>query len=258
MSFSLRKANSLLKRWSIQNQDTGDILTGQFAAEIGLEIRNNWQHHTAMSRSVAISQFVNCEVDRITVPAYFYATTALETVTVEKQIANLIKWSKPGNGKDRPAVLKFWVGSKFLERTCVIAGLNDVKFGEPNSEGNLRTFTVNINLDAYAVFDINDTKNYRTRYHRTRVRDYYEMLCWREYQIPIMGDIIRKENPSQALLTPGEIVPMPSIEAIRSETVEAKSTALMTAFGRKNTPQRALRIAYFNAHNKPFTSHVAK
>ena len=257
---SLKKANSILKQWTLKNIDTGDSLQGQFAAEIGQEVRNNWQHHTALSRSKAVTMFINSEVDRISVESLFYAKDAspAQSVLLKNKLKKLMDWSKPTAAKQRPAVLKFWSGNGFIEKTCVIAGISNIKYGEPTVTGEIRSVAFTLNLDEFSFFNIKESANYETRYHRTRERDYYEMLCWREYELPMLGDVIRKRHPDKPQLVPGETVKLPSIEAIRTSTVEPKSIALSTAFGRKDTPQRSLRIDFFNRRNIRYTSHLIR
>lgn len=254
----LTKAGTALKQWSLANEDTGETLKGQYATEFGLEVRNNWRHHTALSRARAVSQFINCEVDRISLPVLFYALSEIDGVTLTNNIEKLIAWSKPTQALNRPAIITFYVGNGFFTRKCVIAGLSDVKFAEPTSTGQLRQVTLTIQLDSYAEFKIDENSSYETRYHRARERDYYEMLTWREYKDPLIGDVIRKRHPESAQIIPGDIIKLPSIEAIQSDIVEPKSTTLMTSFGRKATAQRALRIDWFNRRNTKFVSHVVK
>lgn len=255
---SLLKAGSLLKQWNLRNEDTGSAMQGQFAAKIGMEVRNNWHHHTALSRSRAVTMFINSEVDRITVPSMFYARDATGVAEVQTKIELLLEWCKPNQAEQRPPVLTFWVGNGFLEKTCVLAGISDIQYGEPTVLGALREVSFVLNLDAYSEFKINETAAYETRYHRTRTRDYYEMLCWREYKQPMLGDVIRKRHPAIQQVIPGQIIKLPSIEAIRTSKIEPTSTALATSFGRKDTPQRSLRIEYFNRRDKKYTSHIAR
>jgi hypothetical protein len=74
----------------------------------------------------------------------------------------------------------------------------------------------------------------------------------------MLGDVIRKRNPSQPLVTPGSTIPLPSVEAVRNVKVEPKSLQLATAYGKKDTPQRTLRIDIFNRRNVSYTSHILR
>ena len=84
------------------------------------------------------------------------------------------------------------------------------------------------------------------------------MLCWREYRKPILGDVIRKRHPQHAQIITGDVIKLPSIEAIQATPIVPSSVALSTAFGRKDTPQRALRIEWFDRRNDKYVSHIVK
>lgn len=248
---------SIQKRWYIRNEDTGEIVQGQFPAEmVEKSIKNSWEQHTALSRSRSITQFINSESDKLNFSSMFFASDSGKFEDVQSKIQKLESWAK-ASLTGPPPVVTFWVGNGHLERTCVIDSMAS-KYMEPASEGDLRHVVFTINFLAYDAFSLSDTELFETRYHRGRERDYYEMLCFREYKLPLLGDVIRKRNPEQPQVTPGSIIPLPSVEAIRSEKVEPKSVPLATAFGRKDTPQRALRIDMFNRRNRPYTSHIVR
>lgn len=250
--------NNVQTRWQLRNEDTGEVVQGQFPAEVTLDVKNNWQQHTALSRSRAIVMFINSENDVLAMSSVFYARTTDEFQLVTERINKLIEWSKPDLAFGRPAVCTFWVGNGYLERTCVIDSIGGIRYAQPTNEGELRSVSFTLNLLAYQEFNINDAELFETRYHRGRERDYYEMLCFREYKLPMLGDVIRKRNPSQPLVTPGSIIPLPSVEAVRNVKVEPKSLQLRTAYGRKDTPQRALRIDTFNRRNVTHVSHIIR
>jgi hypothetical protein len=251
-------ANNVQTRWQIRNEDTGELIQGQFPAKVAVEIKNNWQQHTALSRSRAIVMFINSENDTLTMSSVFFARTSDEYELVTERINKLIQWSKPDLAFGRPAVCTFWVGNGYLERTCVIDSISGLTYSEPTRQGELRSVSFTLNLLAYQEFNINDAELFETRYHRGRERDYYEMLCFREYKLPMLGDVIRKRNPSQPLVTPGSTIPLPSVEAVRNVKVEPKSLQLQTAYGKKDTPQRTLRIDIFNRRNVSYTSHIVR
>jgi hypothetical protein len=252
-------ANIIQRRWYLRNEDTGELVQGQFpATNVTLAVKNNWQEHTALSRSRAILMFINSENDQLQFSSLFFARNTDEFQDIKDRLDKLLLWAKPSLAFGRPPVLTFWVGNGFLERTCVIDGISPIAYGEPTSEGEMRRVAFTIALKAYQEFTLNDTELFETRYHRGRERDYYEMLTWREYKQPLLGDIIRKRHPEQPIVTPGAIVKLPSIEAIRKDRVETKSVQLITAYGRKSTPQRALRIDMFNRRNRTYVSHILR
>jgi hypothetical protein len=134
--------------------------------------------------------------------------------------------------------------------------VSGIQYRTPTAFGGIRDVSLTLNLKAYKEFDITATEESETRYHRARERDYYEMLCWREYRNPNIGDIIRKRHPSKPNLQPGEVVKLPTATALRRDRVEPKSIALQTSFGKKDTPQRRLRMEMLDARNRGYVSHV--
>ena len=128
----------------------------------------------------------------------------------------------------------------------------------PTILGQLRHVEFTINLEQYQEFDLDSSEIFETRYHRARDRDYYELLAYREYKAPILGEALRKRHPTQPSLAPGAVVKLPSAEGIRRDKIEPTSIPLASAFGRKDTPQRALRIAVLAARSGSYTSHIVR
>lgn len=245
--------------WFLQNVQNAERLEGQFPAlNVVREVKNNWAKHTSISRVNSIIQFLNGESDTLSVQIRLYARDALFN-RVEADLKKLEEWAKAdalyGN---KPPVLSFWIGDGHLFMDCVIESLSGITYGVPGFQGAPRDITLTINFIAYKPFGLNDQGTFETRYHRTSERDYYELLTQREYGDALMGDVIRKRHPTQPNLQVGDIVKLPSIEALRRTKVEPTSIALQTAYGKKDTPQRRLRLAMFESHNRSYVSHVIK
>jgi len=68
--------------------------------------------------------------------------------------------------------------------------------------------------------------------------------------------VIRKDHPKLQRLDSGDIVRMPSIEGVRGKTVTQTSVPLKTAFGKKDTAQKRLRLAFFDLRSESYVSHV--
>lgn len=246
-------------KWFLRNEDTGDTLEGQFAPNgVQLNIANNWAQHTALSRSRAIIQYLNSQNDTLSFQGMFFAETVVDTGMVEKKFEALKKMARPDPDLKRPPVVTFWVGNGFLEQTSVVDSINGVTFDPPTITGAMRTVLFTVNLLQYTEFSLKDSEIFETRYHRSRQKDYFELLAAREYGDPLIGDAIRKRHPDKPNLVPGAVVKLPSKEALRQETVEPKSIALAGAFGRADTPQRRNRIDIFNRRNQVHYSHVVK
>lgn len=248
-----------IRKWFMRNEDTGEMLIGQFAPKnVELNVKNNYAQHTTLSRSRAILMFLSSESDTLNFSSMFFAMHADDAQRVEDSINKLLLWSKPSLAFGAPPPVTFWIGNGHLERLCVIDSISGISYGEPTGDGAIRQVSFTVNLLEYHPFTLQDTELFETRYHRGRERDYYEMLCFREYKQPLLGDIIRKRHPTQPNVTPGSTIKLPSIEAIRTKKPAPTSIALVGAFGRKDTPQRELRIDMFNRRNRVHVSHVIR
>lgn len=243
------------RSWFLANVDTGQILQGQFEPlDAQKTIKANYGHHTALSRNKGILQFLTGDNDTFTFQAFMYSQHAAQSIDAD--LATLESWTRPDSKLGRPPTLSFWVGDGHVQIIdCVIESLS-TSYGRPTFLGGLRQAQVNISLREYKPFSLTDTGVYETRYHRTAARDYYELICQREYNDPMMGDVIRKRHPTKPTLYVGAVVKLPSIEAIRTEVVTQTSIALAGAYSKKNTPQRQLRLEMFEKRNRSYVSHV--
>jgi len=246
-----------LKTWFLANVDTGQILKGQFEPEgTTKNIAVNYAQHTALNRQNPILQFLNRAAETISFRARLFNRHALE-FQAEDTLKLLESWTEIDPKYNRPPTMSFWVGDGHLQQIdCVITSLDGITYGRPTFFGGLREVSLTINLLQYEPFSLESTGIFETRYHRSRVRDYYELISEREYKQPLLGDVIRKRHPTQPVLQVGDVIKMPSIEAIRSERVEPKSIPLTTAYGKKLTAQKERRLEMFDARNRTYVSHV--
>jgi hypothetical protein len=248
-----------IKTWVLMNVDDPKepAIKGQFEPQnTTREKRNVWAEHNTLNRSHPILQFVNKESETLSFGAVMYAVDS--TYDIAADLAALEEWADPvAKLNNRPPILSFSVGdgSIFMEQ-CVIESISGITYGALTKLGKLREVRCTVNLRQYHPFSIEETAIYETRYHRTKGGEYYEMLAQREYGNPQLGVVIQQQHPSQAILEAGDVVRLPSIEAVRSDPVELKSIALKTAFGKKDTPQRALRLRVLERYSGSRTSHV--
>lgn len=248
---------SAAKRWYLRNDDTGEVLQGQFPAEgTTLDVANKWARHTALGRTRAIHQFLGAENDKLQFQGRFYQRDA--TQDIESKLVVLLSFARRSPTLGRPPIVTFWVGNGHLEKTCIVEAISGIQYHEPTLIGQLRHVQFNVQLEEHFPFNIGDAEVFETRYHRVRERDYYEMLAWREYKTPMLGDVLRKRHPTMPLLEPADIVKLPSVEAIRRERVEPKSIVFKTMFGRQDTPQKQLRIAVLNRLRRTHYSHIVR
>lgn len=242
------------KIWSIQNLDTGETLQGQFEPQgTSKEVAANWAQFTSMNRGKPILQFLNGSADQVSFRGRFYANNAFDT-SPKNKIAKLESWLRIENSIRRPPILQFWVGDGHLTIDCVLVGLS-IQYSRPDAFGGLRDVSFTMNFLEFNAFSLDDEIQTDTRYARAKDRDYYELLAFAEYGNPLVGDLIRKDHPELQRLNSGNIVRLPSIEGIRGRTVTQTSTALKTAFGKKDTAQKRIRLAFFDLRSESYVSH---
>lgn len=245
------------KIWNLKNLDTGQVLQGQFeASNVAREVATNWGQFTSLNRQNPILQFLNGAAEKVSFDGMFFRKHALDTAP-EVKLETLVSWAKlDDNGNlRRPPVLQFWVGDGHLMINCVIVGINTA-YQRPDFFGGLRHCNFTVSLLEFTTFSIDDQKEINTRYARARDRDYYELLAFEEYGNPLIGDVIRKAHPALQRLQSGDIVKLPSIEGVRTTEVTQTSIPLKTAFGRKDTAQRQLRLQFFDKRSGSYVSHL--
>ena len=246
------------KVWWLQNQDTGQLLKGQFEpVDQTKNIAANYAKHKALNKQVPIVHFLSGEADTITFQARLYRRDFLFS-SVDDDMKTLESWSKRDVDLGRPPILSFWVGDGHLGlKSCVIENLSAV-YAAPTALGASRDVTVNISLLQYEPYSLESESGGETRYHRAKIRDYYEILTFEEYGDPLLGDVIRKRHPTKPNIKIADIIKLPSYAVIRKELIQPKSIPLETAYGKKETQQRTLRLAVFDRTNREFTSHVIR
>lgn len=244
-----------LDRFQLYNVDTNENHVGQF---FSLNTRagggSAWAQHTALNRQNPISQFLHGQAETVNFEARYYQRDSNDD-SPRLLSEQLRAWCRRDNRLRRPPILQFSLGDGHLAMTCFMEACS-VSYAPPTQDGSLRDVTVSVSLKQYEPFDFNATTSLHTRYHHARERDYHEMLAWREYGNPLLGDVVRKQNPDKADLQPGDVVPLPAVEAVRDSIVQPTSIPLQTSFGRKDTPQRQLRQDIFARRAGPATSHV--
>lgn len=246
-----------MKSWFLQNQTTNQIMMGKFApVNLTKNVRPNYAVHVALSRTKEIIQFLNQSADTLSFRVIMHDNDSI-TGSSDTDYQLLESWAKPdllyGN---RPPILTFWVGQGWEMMNCIIESLSDIQFEEPTIIGTIRGLSLTINLRSYEPFSLTGGAIYETRYHRAVVRDYYELLAYREYKNPMLGIALRNRHPDKPNIQVGDVIRLPSVEAIRKEKAQPNSIALRTLTGKKNTPQKELREEVFERLDRTYTSHV--
>lgn len=269
-----------LRKWSIENTDTGDVIFGDFEAEdLTVNISATYAESFALNSQEGILQFLHGNSNTITFGATFFddsivgfaglggaaeaiaANIAGGPIKALSKLELLSEWVQRDDDLSRPPVVLFTAGDGFLSQLSVIDSIGGVKFGALGSFGEPKLITCAISLRAYVPFDFEGVaETYEppsTRYHRARAGDYFELIAAREYNKPIFGDVIRRAHPDLQIVQPLDVVKLPSFLAIRQESTRApQSVPLKTLTAKKTTAQTALRDAFFDARSASFYSTV--
>jgi phage protein U len=234
-----------------------DALQAQFeAVDLTESVGAVYSETTSLNRQTPILQWVNGESDTITFQGRVYAIYAQDAPRVQNEIKRLKKWVVRDSKLGRPPTISFSSGDGHVQMDCVIERISNIRYDAPQKDGSLRGASFTMSLRKYV--QPTSFPPHESRYHAVKRRDYYESLAQREYKKPLLGDVLRKRNPDKANLATGDVVKLPSLDAMRKEVVEPTSIPLATAFGKKDTPQRRRLKEMFDLRSVPFVSHVIR
>lgn len=244
------------RQWTIYNLDTDEKLVGQFEAEgLSEEWGSAYVEKWALNREHAILQFVHGNSDMLTFSGRLFQKNDTD-VNPKKKLGLLRKWKSRDRKLRRPPILSFWVGDAHISMTdCVIERISPT-YDRPTVFGGLRGVTFSITLRQRWPYDVElGVATGETRYHNVRQQDYYEMLALREYGKALWGDTIRQRHPALPELEIGDVVKLPSSEALRGTRVKPQSIALQNKH-KADSPQWTLWNAVIARLNRPRRSHV--
>lgn len=246
--------------WSLTNTDTNETIAGDYeATNVTRNVSANYARHSSLNQAKPITQFISGEADRISFTARLFQTNIFDDITT--QFKTLVTWVNRDAKLRRPPILLFQVGDGddvYLgdAKLVVMEALSNVQYDSPTFLGSVRGITFNVELVEYTEFRISNEAPARTRYARVKRGEYMELLAVREYRDPMLGEVVRQENPRLQVLEEGDVVPLPSFEAIRSISVEPRSISLSTLTQVKDSPQKTLRAFYFDKNNASFQSLI--
>lgn len=246
-------------RWVIENLETGETIEGQFGPVSPTKLPGNPQYaeHTSLGRDTPIVQFTHSTADGFSFTAVWFAVHEDDN-TPEKAIKVLENWKTRDPDLARPPRVSFTVGDgqmSLLEG--VIAELGEISFFDPPKHGGgIRGVTVPVTLKAYTKYELITEPAPETRYHRVRQGEYFEMIAYFEYRNSDLGDIVRKRHPTKLSLVEGDIVKLPSAEAIRTIPVRPTSLVFKNTLLNKDSVQKQLKTAVFDRNDRAYTSPI--
>lgn len=269
--FGSRKVNPFY----LANLENNQTLSGQFSPiDTKENIDVSWQAHTTLGRQNPILQYLHGNADQLQFIAYFHAehegsvlgevlsrvtggVSAEDDRTPEQALEVLKSWARRDKDLGRPPRLTFFVGDgKLAMSQCVITSLGVSYPFLPKHNGGIRGVSIEVSLQQHVDFTLEVTEPIETRYHNVKTGEYYELITYNEYGSAIMGDIIRKRHPEKQELTEGDIVKLPSIDAINKTNIEPTSIPFYNGYTTKDSDSKMLRKEWFERNDINYFSTI--
>lgn len=249
--------------WHMLNKDTGQLVSGQFEPDSMTEEHGSvYAERFTLNRKKAILQFLHGKTPTVAFTGTFYNETMLGPLPTfgdaKRNLDTLNKWSERDSILGRPPVVTFWIGDSWISIDAVIENVS-ASHMPPGFLGAYKGSKFTVALREYTPFDINATAGFDTRYHKAKRGEYYELIAEREYMEPLIGVILRQQNPSRINLQVGDTVRLPAgTGSIRQEPIAPSSIVFSTAFEKQREPsdQQLRHQAMVDARNRSKLSHV--
>lgn len=213
----------------------------------------NWASATAMGRQHPILQYSHGEQQTFTFEARLFARDATENI--EDKVQALKDSIAPLSSLKRPPRWDFTWGSVIQHETVVVQSIGGIQYDQIRPDGTLRGAILNITLLVYRSVDVELSGQPlpSTFYGVTKSGDQWEDIALREYGDPIMGDLLRRLNPSLPFpgMDPGKVVKLPPPLTLRDEIIEPNSQPL-----RRTADSLALRASLFESRSQARESVV--
>ena len=227
------------RSWFLLNTDTQDLVYGPYEAQNVTEnVGSVYADSFSLGNHKAVRQFVHGEIDSLTFQARFYSIFAL--LEIEKYVNKVKAWSKKDDELGRPPICYFWIGldQHAKMESCIVRSVQQVN-DAPGFLGSMKGATLQVRLERYDPFSLDDVQTFDTRYHFAKVGDTFDMLAASEYGDPMLGVWLAQQHPKSMVLEPGDIVKLPARSgSVRNAKNEPSSIAFKNLSRKKDTPQR--------------------
>lgn len=249
-------------RWTLTNMDTGEVLEGQFAPVDAKEVPGNSEYaeHSSLGRDRPIMQYVKGSADAFSYGVHFFAMSEQDETPATK-IKLLKKWARRDSYLGRPPIVSFNLGENAQLQfwPAVIASVGEIAyFDPPKYHGGVQAVTATVTLRGYTPYTVESTPAPETRYHHSKQGDYYELIAYQEYGDPGLGDVVRARNPEKATLATGDIVPLPSAEALRTSSRKPRSIPFTSTISSQDSIQKTNKREAFDRHAGNYFSPTIK
>lgn len=212
-----------------------------------------WAESTGHNRAHPILQYSNGELASYAFEARLFAHNNALNVD---DLLNALKLSVERDEELRRPPRWHFTWGTFIDETVVVQSIGGIRYDQVRPDGSIRGCTFSINLLVYRSIDVELVAEDRpsdTFFAATKSGDQWEDIALREYNDPMLGELLRRRNPGLMFpgAEPGTIVKLPKIETLRNEVIEPDSPPL-----RRTKEGLALRNKMFAARNKPRSSSI--
>jgi hypothetical protein len=211
----------------------------------------SWAEASTLGRQHPIQQWTKGEQQTLSFEARFFSRHLLENI--DEMVESLKRAVQLDPDLGRPPLFDFVWGS--FHDVVVVSSVGGLHRAALHPDGSLRDATLAITLRHYEKFDLvlsnPDAKPTNTFYITVREGDSWESLARKLYRKPILGELVRRENPDKPFLQTGQLVTMPDSKNVKGLIVTPRSIPLeRTAEG------ISLRISMFKRRHRTKASTV--
>lgn len=244
------------RAWHLINLDQGDEIKGDFEAEdLTREVSSTYAETHALNRDEPILQYLHGNSDTFSFTGRVYARNGFQEV--KGKIDKLLDWARRLPGLQRPPVVLFYAGNGELSQQSVIESVSSIRYDPLRGDGSIRGATFSVTLRQYIPYSLDQSEPPETRYHKTKDGETLELICFHEYNNPLLAIAIRQRQSGLLLpLEVGQVVQLPSFDAIRTTAIKPKSITLQGLTSKKDTPQKTLREFHIDRLNRKRTSTI--
>jgi hypothetical protein len=216
-------------------------------------VSGSWAEATSLGRQHPIQQWTKGEQQTLTFEARFFSRSIVENIDDIVESLKRAVQADPDLG--RPPLFDFQWGA--FHDVVVVSSVGGLKRTALYPNGQLRDATVPITLRHYEKFDLiltdPDERDHGTLYLVAKTGDSWESLAGKLYRQPLLGELVRRQNPDKPFLQPGQLAVMPDPPDVRGLIVTPRSIPLeRTADG------IALRISMFARRRRSKFSTVIR
>lgn len=244
-------------RWTLVNEDTRETMEGQFAPISPVERPGNshYAEHSSLSRDKPIMMYTRGDSAEFSFGIMFFANHEDDDIPAAK-IQALKTWARRRDNLGRPPIVSFSVGNGDLRfGPAVISAIGDINYSDTLKHGGgIRMVSTTLTLRAYTPWTVIAVPPPETRYHHAKQGEYFELIAQAEYGNPMLGIVIRNRNPEIAQLEIGDVVPLPSIDAIKTESTAPRSLQFSNILRQKPGIEKTNRAEAYDRFNVSYVS----